>query len=411
MTSIRFRGDKNILDIAKNLDAFSKVPEEYTETTKIGGILSLISRIIIIFLIYKEVTYFQNSNVLFTFYPDVNLDTRVRMTVDITIAMPCIGLSGVDLIDDTKQDVFTHGILKRENTWWELDENQREYFNEMQHVNSYLREEYHSITNLLFKNILVIDKYIDSELPKREIIPKKPHDACRLYGTFMINKVAGVLHFVSGDTLSFEIVDNHWHINEMQRTPLNFTHRINMFSFGELAGRLVQPLEGDEKNVPGEKSVMQYFIEVVPTEVHNMFSKFETYQYSVKENLRNLNSNKNSYGLPGIYFKYDWSALKVVVKSELNDGFFDVIQFLIRLCSIISGIIVISGVLNSIIQSIHRSIVHVLAPFLFTETEHNIAKRIIGDQKNVQPPKAPSINVLLTNNLIVDESLPILVNK
>lgn len=36
--TLRYRGDKNnLIELAKNLDAFKKVPEKYTETTEIGG--------------------------------------------------------------------------------------------------------------------------------------------------------------------------------------------------------------------------------------------------------------------------------------------------------------------------------------------------------------------------------------
>lgn len=43
--------------------------------------------------------------------------------------------------------------------------------------------------------------------------------------------------------------------------------------------------------------------------------------------------------MPGLYFKYDVSALKVIVKPD-QEGF---MHFLIRLSSVIAGIIVISG--------------------------------------------------------------------
>lgn len=50
--------------------------------------------------------------------------------------------------------------------------------------------------------------------------------------------------------------------------------------------------------------------------------------------------SKGSHGMAGLYFKYDVSALKVIVKSD-QEGF---MHFLIRLSSIIAGIIVISGI-------------------------------------------------------------------
>lgn len=47
--------------------------------------------------------------------------------------------------------------------------------------------------------------------------------------------------------------------------------------------------------------------------------------------------------MPGLYFKYDVSALKVIVKQD-QEGF---MHFLIRISSVIAGIIVISGMVFS----------------------------------------------------------------
>lgn len=36
--TLRYRGNKpNIIELAKNLDAFKKIPKKYTEPTEIGG--------------------------------------------------------------------------------------------------------------------------------------------------------------------------------------------------------------------------------------------------------------------------------------------------------------------------------------------------------------------------------------
>ena len=60
----------------------------------------------------------------------------------------------------------------------------------------------------------------------------------------------------------------------------------------------------------------QYFIEVVPTEVKTFLTNQLTYQYSVKDYQRPINHNTGSHGIPGIFFKYDMSALKVIVMQE-----------------------------------------------------------------------------------------------
>jgi endoplasmic reticulum-Golgi intermediate compartment protein 2 len=52
-----------------------------------------------------------------------------------------------------------------------------------------------------------------------------------------------------------------------------------------------------------------------------------------------------SHGMPGIYIKYDVSALKVHVLL----GRENIIKMAIRMCSVISGIIVISGFINSLL--------------------------------------------------------------
>lgn len=56
--------------------------------------------------------------------------------------------------------------------------------------------------------------------------------------------------------------------------------------------------------------------------------------------------SKGSHGVPGLYFKYDMSALKVVVTQD-RENF---VHFLVRISSVVAGIIVISGYLNSLIQ-------------------------------------------------------------
>lgn len=61
--------------------------------------------------------------------------------------------------------------------------------------------------------------------------------------------------------------------------------------------------------------------------------------------------DKGSHGIPGLYFKYDMSALKVIVKQD-RENF---IHFIVRLSSVIAGIIVISGAL---LYSMHFMWIH-----------------------------------------------------
>jgi len=98
----------------------------------------------------------------------------------------------------------------------------------------------------------------------------------------------------------------------------------------------------------------QYFVDIVPTEVDTFLSRLTTYQYSVKDHERPIDHHKGSHGIPGIFFKYDVSALKVQVTQERDSP----IQFVVRLGATIAGICVISGECDEIryfLLSFHSS--------------------------------------------------------
>ncbi|XP_032582594.1 endoplasmic reticulum-Golgi intermediate compartment protein 2 [Drosophila sechellia] len=418
--TLRYRGDKsNLLEFAKNLDAFKKVPEKYTETSEIGGTLSLLSRLLIVYLVYTELHYYwHETEIVYQFEPDIALDEQVQMHVDITVAMPCASLSGVDLMDETQQDVFAYGTLQREGVWWEMSEHDRLQFQAIQIQNHYLREEFHSVADVLFKDIMR-DPHPAREsaskahaapppgaLPlsvdlhgQHNVQPESKFDACRLHGTLGINKVAGVLHLVGGAQPVVGLFEDHWMI-ELRRMPANFTHRINRLSFGQYSGRIVQPLEGDEIVIHEEATTVQYFLKVVPTEIHQTFTTINAFQYAVTENVRKLDSERNSYGSPGIYFKYDWSALKIMVRNDRDH----LVTFAIRLCSIISGIIVISGAINALLLGIRSRLLRTFAPVLYNRLTR--AKAAAPDaaflsSHSAKAGTAPPVNDLLhTANLM-----------
>lgn len=89
-------------------------------------------------------------------------------------------------------------------------------------------------------------------LPERTIKPNKPFDACRVHGSLTLNKVAGNFHITGGKSIHF--ASGHIHISNLfDEVPLNFSHRINRFSFGDATAVFVHPLEGDEKIIEESK--------------------------------------------------------------------------------------------------------------------------------------------------------------
>lgn len=125
--------------------------------------VSIFTFCIIAYLIIAETNYFLDSRLQFKFEPDTDYDAKLKINIDITVAMPC-GRIGADILDSTSQNLIGYDTLEEEDTWWELSLEQRSHFEALKHMNSYLREEYHAIHELLWKSNQIT---LQSEMPKR----------------------------------------------------------------------------------------------------------------------------------------------------------------------------------------------------------------------------------------------------
>lgn len=331
------RQRRKVIQTVKAFDAFPKTSEECLDKTSTGGTMSLVGYGVMLSLIVMEGMYYLETGFTFTFKPDVDFDERLKINVDITIAMPCRHV-GADVLDMTGDQIMTFGELEMEETWFELDKYQREHFEGVQRVNSYLREQFHSVHDLLWRSGYT---NIFGNMPSRRVIPERSKDGCRVHGSLGINKVAGNFHITAGKTLP--LPRGHAHLAVfMEDTDYNFTHRIDKFSFGDPAPGIIHPLEGDELIAKTHFMTFQYFLTAVPTHVNTYSYRGNTYQYSVSQQEREISHDKGSHGTPGVFFKYDVSALKV----HVTEAHQPVLEFLTRLCGILGGVFTCSGLVN-----------------------------------------------------------------
>uniref|UniRef100_A0A146KX15 Endoplasmic reticulum-Golgi intermediate compartment protein 2 n=1 Tax=Lygus hesperus TaxID=30085 RepID=A0A146KX15_LYGHE len=332
------------VEVVKQLDSFPKInKDDFIERSSIGGVASIIAYTIIILIIIFEIRYYYGSDVAFQFVPDTDFNAKLKVNLDITVAMPCHSI-GADILDSTNQNFMVFGTLEEEDTWFEMSEEQKAHFEDIRYFNSYLTEEFHAVNELLWKSA---HSFQPSAVPKRSTIPNQAPDACRVFGSLELNKVAGNLHITAGKSLN--LPDGHIHLPVfMFQSAYNFSHRIHHLSFGDSTAGIIHPLDGDEKITENPVTLYQYFIEIVPTDVETFLSQAKTYQYSVKENMRVIDHDNNSHGMPGIYFKYDFSAMKVIVTQTREPLF----QFFVRLSSTVAGIFVIAGILSNVAQMI-----------------------------------------------------------
>lgn len=107
--------------------------------------VSILSRLLIVVLVINEIQWYRDRELVFKFMPDTSMDAKLKIHIDITVATECRAI-GADIMDQTSQNVFSFGTLREEDTWWEMCPKQREHFEFVQTMNTYLREEWHSLT-------------------------------------------------------------------------------------------------------------------------------------------------------------------------------------------------------------------------------------------------------------------------
>lgn len=346
------RRRKDPIQTVCELDAFPKVADTYKRTSTAGGTISFFCVILILSLVYSETKDFVYSGVKFHFTPDDELDSKMDLNVDMTVAMPCRYI-GADVLDTTGQSVLSFGQLEEEDTWFELSPTQQNHFFAAQRLNNMLREKNHGIQQLLWKSGY---QRIFGDMPKRETIPNKATDACRLHGVLHLTKVAGNFHITAGKVLPLPMLA-HAHIAPfMDDEKFNYSHRINQFSFGPRMVGLVHPLEGDELVASQGSTMYQYFIMAVPTEIESLVSaasgmhgSIQSWQYSVRNQSRVISHHHNSHGIPGIYFKYDVAPLRVRVVPDAPP----IWRFILRLCAIVGGVYTSAGLVHHVLQGLY----------------------------------------------------------
>jgi len=336
------RESKDPLKIVKELDAFPKIDDCYVETTARSGGVSLVMFAIIGVLIFSEIYSYTSYEVVYEYNVDQETAGELKINVDMTIAMPCAAI-GADLLDTTgKLNIYHENNLKETNTVFEMDAAQKT-FHELNRHKVYLREKYHSMHESIWDRGYSSDF---SKYPERSQTDKTPKDACRFKGYLLSKKLSGNFHITLGKPVQM-FGGGHAHLSVFGSTNTNFSHRVHHLSFGDDAGGRVNPLDGDNKITEFNHHIYQYYLKVVPTKVNTRYARADTYQFAVTERDRKLDHSAGSHGTPGIFFKYDFSPIKVYVEQKYKPFW----KFLVRMCGIVGGIFACTGMVIKVFST------------------------------------------------------------
>ncbi|KAI8991846.1 endoplasmic reticulum vesicle transporter-domain-containing protein [Mycotypha africana] len=310
---------RKLAEKAAAIDAFPKVEEDNEKRSEKGGLLTVLVGLCLFFLTMSEFSDYYKVHTEYTFLVDSAIDTKMQVNIDITVATPCPSLL-VHVVDATGQRQRLTQDLKL------------------------IPAEFQVGTATKYKQV-DDPKYIH-EIIKAASGRKYDHEvakdmgACRLYGSLNVNKVASNLHITA---------DGHGYANfgHTSHEIMNFTHRIDEFSFGQLYPNLVNPLDDSVEIAETTFEVFQYSISVVPTTyIDRRNNILLTNQYSVTD------SHKKFYegqAVPGIFFKYDIEPISVQIRETHQQS---LLHFIVRLCGIIGGSAITVGAIYTLVNFI-----------------------------------------------------------
>ncbi|KAK9286843.1 hypothetical protein L1049_015248 [Liquidambar formosana] len=373
----------NIFHKLRNLDAYPKINEDFYSRTLSGGVITLVSSIVTLLLFFSELKLYLHTVTETKLVVDTTRGETLRINFDVTFpAIPCsvLSLDAMDISGEQHLDIRHDIIKKRIDSHGNVIEVRQDgigapkiesplqrHGGRLEHNETYcgscfgaessdddccntceeVREAYRK-KGWGMTNPDLIDQC------KREGFLQKIKDeegeGCNVYGFLEVSKVAGNFHFAPGK--SFHQSNILHDLLAVQKDNFNISHRINRLAFGDYFPGIVNPLDGVQwvQETPG--GMYQYFIKVVPTIYTDIRGHtIQSNQFSVTEHFRSPEFGRPQY-LPGVFFFYDLSPIKVTFKEE-HASF---LHFMTNICAIIGGIFTVAGILDSFIYHGQKAI-------------------------------------------------------
>ncbi|KAK1566639.1 hypothetical protein Q3G72_002288 [Acer saccharum] len=373
-----------ILNKLRNLDAYPKINEDFYSRTLSGGLITLVSSLVMLFLFFSEFSLYLHTVTQTKLLVDTSRGEKLRITFDVTFPAIRCSLLSLDAMDisgeqhlDIRHDIFKKRIDAHGNVIEvkqdvigapKIEKPLQRHGGRLEHNETYcgscfgaetsdddccnsceeVQEAYRK-KGWALTNADMIDQC------KREGFVQKVKDeegeGCHIYGSLEVNKVAGNFHFSPGKSFhqsNFHLLD----LLAFQRDSYNITHSINKLAFGDYFPGVTNPLDGVQWMHENPYGMYQYFIKVVPTVYTSIRGyNIQSNQYSVTEHFRSSEFGRPE-SHPGVFFFYDLSPIKVTFKEE----HISFLHFLTNICAIIGGTFAMAGIIDAFIYHGQKTI-------------------------------------------------------
>jgi hypothetical protein len=316
----------------KKFDVYRKLPQDLTEPTVSGALVSIVACSFMLLLFLSELNTYLAISTSTEMFVDINRGgEKLIINIDVIFPRYPCGMTSLDA-----QDIMGSHVMNVEGSMKKIriDTN----------------------GNILSEEDLLTESTNNAQLTgiiKQQLQDK---EGCRLKGNIKVNKVPGNFH------ISSHAFHDRVHAvvgNDIGK--LDFSHEIVHLSFGEnhdiqtiqtaFHEGVLSPLDSVKKIRPEnvkEPISYEYYIKVVPTTYKTLQDK----EYYVHQ----FTANSNEYraeGAPAVFFRYDLSPVTVKF-AQVQESFF---HFIVQVCAIVGGVFTVAGLIEGFL---HSSIAKVL---------------------------------------------------
>lgn len=314
----------------RKFDVYRKLPQDLTEPTVSGAMISIIACSFMLLLFLSELNTYMTVSTNTEMFVDINRGGE-KLTINVDVVFPRYPCGIISL---DAQDIMGSHVVNVEGSMRKIrmDPNGR---------------------TLSEEDLLGHAAAMDTESVRKQFNDK---EGCRLVGNIKVNKVPGNFHISS-----HAFHDKIHSIVGNEINKLDFSHEILHLSFGEnqdiqaiqaaFHEGVLSPLDSVKKmrseNVR-EAISYEYYIKVVPT----TYKTLQSQEYYVHQ----FTANSNEYraeGVPAVFFRYDLSPVTVKF-SQVQESFF---HFIVQVCAIVGGVFTVAGLIENFV---HTSIATVL---------------------------------------------------
>ncbi|QPG73779.1 hypothetical protein FOA43_001093 [Brettanomyces nanus] len=390
-------------------DAFGHTLDDARVKTTSGGVLTLICVFTIFVLLINEYRDYRTIIIRPELVVDRDLERKLNMNLDITFPkLPCdmLTMDIMDLTGDIQADVLEGGFTKMrlDKSGNEISIEERFDVNKEESLVSddsqYCGSCYGAIDQSNNDNepdqskkvccntceavkaayANAAWKFYDGEgidqcekegYVKR--VNERLNEGCRIKGSAELNRIGGNLHFAPGSSISMS--DRHVHdlsLYDKHNDLFSFDHIVNHFAFGPddhhktLHSKshnytTTHPLDGREMAIGEKYHLYSYFLKVVNTRFEYMDGEvLETNEFSVSQHDRPLKGGRDDDhpntihargGLPGVFFYFDISPMKIINREEHKKTWS---AFILSVCSAVAGILTVFQILDKTIWTAHK---------------------------------------------------------